>query len=69
MAKNGAKVEIQKSKTVISREALFNISSENIEKCREWNFFSDCNWVKVANWEMADFVHPFSVFAIKFTFK
>ena len=30
--------------------------SENIEKCRVCNFFGDCNWVKVANTDIADFV-------------
>ena len=27
-----------------------------------WNIFSDCNWVKVANLDMADFVHIWASF-------
>ena len=42
---------------IYSWEAIFKIISENIEKFRVWNFFGDCNLVKVENRYMADFVH------------
>ena len=33
-----------------------------------WNFYGDCNWVKVANWNMTNFV-DFCFFGHKSTFK
>ena len=45
------------------------ISSKFRQKCRMWNFFVDWNWVKVANRDMADFVHFLGFLAIKSTFK
>ena len=44
---------------------MFKISSEIIEKCRVCNFLGDCNWVKVANGDMADFVHLLGLFGHK----
>ena len=47
---------------------MFKISSEIIEKCRVCNFFGDCNWVKVANGDTADFVHLLGFYGYKSTF-